>query len=415
MENEILLKIEKIKDIFLNKIQNFDDYQSNKFIIKNGLEEIEKLIKELFNLKDETISENNVKVSSEKFPDEKEITIEIKKEPKQYEEKEKNNSKINNGDEKPSIDILQNSQSESLLKITNDIIIQDKSIYPKLNYNYEKNFYDIIKENNKPISAINLIKTHSDENISIPHLIKNKNEQSLINNNTLDQTNKTNLHKNCYSDLFNYNPDNNINNYSNIINKSSFINEDSYTKKDNTENISTNNNNSKALRVADIIMKLNSNDILYDIITQLYSKDILNELMSPNVDINLINTLEKAINKINILEKEESQKIKNKGKNSFNNRKKNNNSMDFSASIINNNDKISNKISDNQSMISFSENINNSQLPSKNLIKRKINETQIEKFNKEILKRYPKTGKAILGYEKFKKDRKNHIQDFNFK
>ena len=42
-----------------------------------------------------------------------------------------------------------------------------------------------------------------------------------------------------------------------------------------------NTKNSKALRVADIIMKINSNDILYDIITQLYSKDILNQLMSP--------------------------------------------------------------------------------------------------------------------------------------
>ena len=66
-----------------------------------------------------------------------------------------------------------------------------------------------------------------------------------------------------------------------------------------------NSNNSKALRVADIIMRINSNDILYDIITQLYSKDILNQLMSPGVDINLINIIEQTIEKITILEKEE--------------------------------------------------------------------------------------------------------------
>ena len=60
------------------------------------------------------------------------------------------------------------------------------------------------------------------------------------------------------------------------------------TNEINNINNINNQNNSKALRVADIIMKLNSNDILYDIISQLYSKEILEQLMSPNVDINLI-------------------------------------------------------------------------------------------------------------------------------
>ena len=73
------------------------------------------------------------------------------------------------------------------------------------------------------------------------------------------------------------------------------------SKKKNIKNNDKENNNiktAKALRVADIIMKINSNDILYDIITQLYTKDILDQLMSPDVDIELINVLEQTIEKI---------------------------------------------------------------------------------------------------------------------
>ena len=409
MENEILLKIEKIKDVFLNKIKNFDDYQFNKCIIKDGLEEIEKLLKELLNLKDNTIAKNNEELSNLKFHDEKDLTIEIKKESKQNEKQEKNNSKINNNDKKPLINILQNSQNESLLKITNNIINKKNYDYPKLNYNYGNNSYSILNKNNKPISNSNLINTDNNENISIPYLIKNKSEQLLFNNYSSNQKNINNFSNNGYSSLFNFNPDNNINNCSNIINKSSFMNDDSYIKKDNAENINNNINNSKALRVADIMMKINSNDILYNIIIRLYSKDILDQLTSPNVDINLINCLEEVINKVNLLEKEETQKLKIKKNNYLKNRNKN--SVNTSINITNNND----EISINQTTISFSEYTNNSQLPSKNVIKRKINEKQAEKFNSEILKKYPKTGKPILGYEKFKKDKNNHIQDFNFK
>ena len=399
MENEILLKIEKIKDIFLNKIKSFDDYQYNKYIIKEGLEEIESLLIELLNLRDDTITDNYEKISNEKFPDEKEQTIEVKKELNLNEEKDKNISKINNNDEKHSTGILQNSENESLLKIANDIIVQENYNYPKLNYNYDKNFYDILNENNKPIFNNNLINTKNNENTSTHYPIKNKSN---------DQTKNNNFQSSRYSNLFNFDPENNNNSCSNIINKSSFINEDSYFKKDNNESINTkNNNNSKALRVADIIMKINSNDILYDIIVQLYSKDIFDQLMSPNVDINLINCLEEAINKINILEKEETQKIKNKGKNLSNNK----NSVDISSSNNKNNNY---KTNNNHLSISISENINNSELPQKNSIKQKLNKKEFERFNSEILKRYPKTVKTLLGYEKCKKDRSNYIHDFDF-
>ena len=55
----------------------------------------------------------------------------------------------------------------------------------------------------------------------------------------------------------------------------------------------------KATKVAEILMKINSNEILNDIITKIYSNSIFEELMSSNVDINLVNDVEKTINEIN--------------------------------------------------------------------------------------------------------------------
>ena len=61
----------------------------------------------------------------------------------------------------------------------------------------------------------------------------------------------------------------------------------------------------KATKVAEILMKINSNEILNDIITKIYSNSIFEQLMSSNVDINLVNDVEKTINEINRLQEEE--------------------------------------------------------------------------------------------------------------
>ena len=320
----------------------------------------------------------------------------------------------------------------------------------------------------------------------IHYLIKSKNEQNIpynigeINNEEdLEKMNNikiSNLQKNGYSDLFSFNQD-----VSNINNKSSYTTDEFSNKKKNKDiinkkedeplninnnnfmDINTNNTiqndinnkqnigpvssnnesenennikNSKALRVADIIMKINSNDILYDIITQLYTKDILNQLMSPNVDINLINLIEGTIEKITILENEEIQKLRNKESSqednnniSINNNINNNNIYNKNSDIDDNNSNINNlninniKLSipkknddflKNRTSFSFYDKSNSScysQLPPKVPVKRQMNKYKAEYLNSEILQNYPKTGKTILGYEKFKKDRS---RDFNF-
>jgi hypothetical protein len=258
----------------------------------------------------------------------------------------------------------------------NNIQENENNSLPKLNFDYDKNINEILNN-------INNIDQNKEENI-----------QNNNNNN------------NGYSNLFSFNQDiSNINNKSDIkenINNNSIQIE---------ENIIENNNinNSIPLRVADIIMKLNSNDILYDIITQLYSKEILSQLMSPNVDINLINIIEQTIEKITILENEEIQKLRNKDSSSTKNNNINNyNKLNIPKKVIE-----YRKYNTSSSFYNKPKNNSINALPINNKIfSNKKNKTKIEmNLNNEILQNYPKTGKTILGYEKFKQ---NKNRDFNF-
>jgi hypothetical protein len=52
-----------------------------------------------------------------------------------------------------------------------------------------------------------------------------------------------------------------------------------------------------------------------------------------------------------------------------------------------------------------------SKLPPKLPKRKQVNKYKVEYLNSEILQNYPKTGKTILGYEQFKKDKS---KDFNF-
>ena len=147
----------------------------------------------------------------------------------------------------------------------------------------------------------------------------------------------------------------------------------------------------KASRVADIIMQINSNDILKDIIFKLYSEDILDELMSSKVNINLIENIEKSIEDINRLEEEEVQKLENSNRNNDYLNESSNNKMNFT-----NNNFYNDKYN-------ISDKTRHPPLPN-NSKKLKINQ-----LNNELIKKYPNKSKTILGYDKFKKEKQ-----FNF-
>ena len=564
MEKEIFLKIEEMKDILLKKIKTIEDYTNQKDILVSGLELIEKILKEMAvefedknkqniinseeeNNKKDELKEENTKINSEDIINnniikedekkneilneeiikeqinEKEINIDLKEEELKQENKEEN-IKYNNEDNNKEKEIKEENNKDNEIKEISENIeqkeidqklnieIQDdesneKYSLPKLNFDYDKNINEILKDiniedQNKPSLKIsvddkstedftknksftinndiikNISKRKDDfkkEEFPINYLIKNKKEKIIskeINNEEDNQLNNikiSNLQKNGYSDLFSFNQD-----LSNINNKSSFTADEFLTKKnqfnvnkkdeeininnhilnintnntlqseDKIKNINNKNNitsissipenennvkESKALRVANIIMKINSNDILYDIIIQLYSKDILNKLMSSNVDVNLINLIEQTIEKITVLENEEIEKLNNKKsikENDNNTNGKNteikdhikNQKSNIKMKNVNNFNKLkvtkkNNESNNHRSSFSFYDksNISYYQLNPKIPQSKHLNRHKAEYLNSEILQNYPKTGKTILGYDKFKRDKN---REFNF-
>ena len=468
-EKEIFNKISEIKEILNEKIKTFEDYKLNKTTMISLLEQIEVIINQISNnkeneaLNNEEQKENsNLEINKdikENNNNEKSEEKEIKKEEKINEE---NNEDINNEEE-------ENNNQEEEEEI-------EKNSLPKLNFDYDKNINEILGnisiEQNRPF-----LKSSSENDINDIIIKENENKEKEIPKE--DNKRMSNLQNNGYTNLFSFNQE-----LSNINNRSSFTTEDFTTKKnnkvikekenlniniinDNTnnsnqseENIYKNNNNnssqkenneeneniknSKALRVADIIMKINSNDILYDIITQIYSKEILEQLMSPDVDTNLINVIEQTIDKITILENEEIQKLRNKeaslSSDINNNEKENENDYNEikekdkyiynelnKKNNINNYNKLnipkkSNEYKKYKSSSSFYNknkntsinsvnSINYANYPPKKISSYKKNKSKEMHLNSEILQNYPKTGKTILGYEKFKRDKN---REFNF-
>ena len=469
-EKEIFNKISEIKEILNEKIKTFEDYKLNKTTMISLLEQIEIIINQISNNKEnEALNNEEQKENSnlainkdikENNNNEKSEEKEIKKEEKINEE---NNEDINNEEE-------ENNNQEEEEEI-------EKNSLPKLNFDYDKNINEILGnisiEQSRPF-----LKSSSGNDINDIIIKENENKEKEIPKE--DNKRMSNLQNNGYTNLFSFNQE-----LSNINNRSSFTTEDFTTKKnnkvrkekenlnnniinDNTnnsnqseENIYKNNNNnssqkenneeneniknSKALRVADIIMKINSNDILYDIITQIYSKEILEQLMSPDVDTNLINVIEQTIDKITILENEEIQKLRNKEaslSSDVNNNNENEKENDYNEikekdkyiynelnkkNNINNYNKLnipkkSNEYKKYKSSSSFYDknkntsinsvnSINYANYPPKKISSYKKNKSKEMHLNSEILQNYPKTGKTILGYEKFKRDKN---REFNF-
>jgi len=437
-EKEIFPKLSELKEIINEKIKSFEDYKSSKITLISLIEQIESILNQIFPKKEEPKEnkEENIKEKEENNNNE-----EINKE----KEKEENNSKLNEEENEEN----NNQEDEE----------SEKQSLPKLNFDYDKNINEILNninlEQNRPF-----LKTNSENDINNDLIkeneIENK-EQEIPKEENIKLTN------NGYSNLFSFNQDlSNMNTTEDFTSKKNKIKNSNTKEKEciNNNIIKNDNNNSsiqseenimqqenkeienikntKAIRVADIIMKINSNDILYDIITQLYSKEILDQLMSPNVDINLINIIEQTIEKITILENEEIQKLRNKETsiekdinikekqkeqyiyNDLNNKKNINNYNKLNIpKRLNEYKKYKSSSSfydknKNNSISSISSIYNNSQkIPqNKKGSSHKKNKTKVEMhLNSEILQNYPKTGKTILGYEKFKRERN---KDFNF-
>ena len=474
-EKEILPKILEMKEIISEKIKTFEDYNTNKITLLSLITQIESILNPLLN-------NNNQEITKKDEPKENIIDNEIIKEGSIIGKIKDNNINIENKDniknEEENEAIEENNISNN--NINNDNYNQEEESenhsLPKLNFDYDKNINEILNninmqgqnENNeienKPVIIKNEINQEKNKNLinaqnnGYSNLFSFNQDLSSTEDFTSKKTKKYNSNikekDNMSNNILNENNinininninDNSIQSEENIYKNNSIQYDNNEPEKDQNEinNLNNHQNNSnKALRVADIIMKLNSNDILYDIISQLYSKEILEQLMSPNVDINLINIIEQTIEKITILENEEIQKLKNKessiisdksnnnkdhyeirdkGENLYNElNKKNNNNYNRVNNIPK---KVSEYKKYNSSSSFYDKNKNNSinSIPSmhyqnypqkskKISSKNKLKEGGIH-LNSEILQNYPKTGKTILGYEKFKRDKN---REFNF-
>ena len=171
-EKEIFNKISEIKEILNEKIKTFEDYKLNKTTMISLLEQIEVIINQISNnkeneaLNNEEQKENsNLEINKdikENNNNEKSEEKEIKKEEKINEE---NNEDINNEEE-------ENNNQEEEEEI-------EKNSLPKLNFDYDKNINEILGnisiEQNRPF-----LKSSSENDINDIIIKENENKEKEI-------------------------------------------------------------------------------------------------------------------------------------------------------------------------------------------------------------------------------------------
>ena len=215
----------------------------------------------------------------------------------------------------------------------------------------EQNFNNILnqemKNNNLNLKYINDINNSSNNEYSV---------KKILSTNSQDNSNKNvNIPKNI---LFSFKDDqifesSQNNNDDNIINKSirnKFKNSNNPMKNDiniineNDDEININNNINQPIPnnyqiqkkedinnkqksinkkeklglIADIIMKINSEDYFYEILTKLFGDDLTDKLMSSEVSDNLLDAVQNSIKEIEELKKKDDLKNKNQNINKQN-------------------------------------------------------------------------------------------------
>ena len=160
--------------------------------------------------------------------------------------------------------------------------MNNQEIIRNINSNNNSNDNDISKNNNN----ISLISFKDESN---NFFSSQNNENNLYNNKNIMNKLKTG----------NNNIDNIINTNTNSINK---ITESIHIIKNNQV---TTNRKDKLSIIADIIMKINSEDYFYEILTKLFGEDLTDKLMASDVSDELLDEVLKAIKEIEEAENKE--------------------------------------------------------------------------------------------------------------
>ena len=394
MEHEILQRTNEIKELILNEIHTITDFNNSKDYIIHRIEEIEELV-------------INKKLNKEEIP------------PQQIKEEDNSNSH--------NLNTLKNTlnfnyDDEGIHPVTNNIIVPRAEEQQQFNNNvpYPNNF---INEEEDTHSSINNEVVHRNNNHSLIEREDDDNEDKIDNLNNIENiassiqpesttSNHTNSKENEMTSLMNnYQPiqQNNIistnsitnNEYSKAVNytyepsKPSFVpypekaKPDSFVFSSNSQPSSPQRKNrQKATRVADILMKINSNDILYNILSQIFSNSIFDELLSSDVDMELIENVEKTILEIEKLEQEETQNL---------NQNQINSTPQFNYNTPNE-DLYSKSFTEFNTKPTYY-NIPKPNVQTKPLSSKQTSQRKLNNLNIELMKKYPKTYKTLSGYD----------------
>lgn len=394
MEHEILQRTNEIKELILNEIHTIEDFNNSKDYIIHRIEEIEELV-------------IKKKLNKEEIP------------PQQIKEEDNSNS--------PNLNTLKNTlnfnyDDEGIHPVTNNIIVPRAEEQQQFNNNvpYPNNF---INEEEDTPSSINNEVVHRNNNHSLIEREDDDNEDKIDNLNNIvniassiqpesTTSNHTNSKENEMTSLMNnYQPiqQNNIiptntitnNEYSKAVNytyepsKPSFVpypekaKPDSFVFSSNSQPSSPQRKNrQKATRVADILMKINSNDILYNILSQIFSNSIFDELLSSDVDMELIENVEKTILEIEKLEQEETQNL---------NQNQINSTPQFNYNTPNE-DLYSKSFTEFNTKPTYY-NIPKPNVQTKPSSSKQTSQRKLNNLNIELMKKYPKTYKTISGYD----------------
>ena len=189
-----------------------------------------------------------------------------------------------------------------------------------LKFNYDAYLNDF---NSKNLSPKNELKQEiKNDNLNNNNNNGNDSQNEVQVNQDINEVKKINVNNNNNQKSMRLIPFKDENNK--FISPSSFDNNRNNNKRlRNRYNIGNNKNGNKKSKLngkngkerinllADIVMKINSEDYFYDILTEIYGDDLTDKLMSNDVSDEFLEAIQKSINEIEKLKKREDSKNTN--------------------------------------------------------------------------------------------------------
>ena len=151
------------------------------------------------------------------------------------------------------------------------------------------------------------------------------------NNNFISTSNEDNIINNSIRNRIKIANNYNIENENNNIDINSLVQESGNKPNiynNSNKKLSTNKKEKLSL-IADIVMKINSEDYFYEILTKLFGDDLTDKLMSSDVDDKLLEDVQNSIKEIEELKKKDE--MNNNNNNDTDNINNNNKSANFNA------------------------------------------------------------------------------------